>query len=453
MKFSAGFKLFIVQLYNKFRKNGAGHARAAICKLFHIPARTVSSWVSKQGCKLNQRSDRHGGWQMPLHEVKILSSANQTVVSVPNPSPSVSASFGFDTGRSGLQCRTRALQAVTLAARQTTTRSDTFACVPAGKSLVAITRSQKIRPHLSDTPSRLWMMSGLQLPRSIAEAERLHTSRHSEVYTWQWPIHRSIDELDVATYVIKLYADRLAYLYEKAAFVRLTTGFCRSVVHSSVSALFCFPVAETSFVMGDGDASPSLVFEHFPGMHLHDLSRCFRQSFDCVFDVMRLLLTAASALHKAGIVHCDIKPGNVLVRIVAGSVKVKLIDFSCAHELGSVGSRAGTLGYRALEVLGVDGRRFRWAAAQDVFSCAVTMCSFIAGKHVIEVAEKGDVGSEIAAVKSFVHNVEESLLSFSNFQYWFEVDVVSFRRFCSLIIRMVRLPRITVAEVIASCTT
>ena len=48
----------------------------------------------------------------------------------------------------------------------------------------------------------------------------------------------------------------------------------------------------------------------------------------------------------------------------------------------------------------------------------------------------------------FVSDPEQVLMQFDAFLYWNEVDAPDFRRFCSIVRRMVGLPRISVSELL-----
>ncbi|MEE4202619.1 MAG: protein kinase, partial [Halieaceae bacterium] len=60
------------------------------------------------------------------------------------------------------------------------------------------------------------------------------------------------------------------------------------------------------------------------------------------------LTSALVAMADAGVVHCDISPGNVLVDV---NGRVRLVDFGIAARAGETVSGAGTPGFAAPEVV------------------------------------------------------------------------------------------------------
>ncbi|CAM9724520.1 unnamed protein product [Scytosiphon promiscuus] len=84
------------------------------------------------------------------------------------------------------------------------------------------------------------------------------------------------------------------------------------------------------------------------------------------------LAQGAAHLHEAGIVHRDIKPGNLLVFETEDGFQGRLADFGLARGIGErCSSREGSEGYMAHETM-LDGD-LEGSAAQDVVGVAVTL--------------------------------------------------------------------------------
>jgi serine/threonine-protein kinase len=91
---------------------------------------------------------------------------------------------------------------------------------------------------------------------------------------------------------------------------------------------------------GDGDGGsvsagthggPYIVMEHVDGRSLRDLLRAGELTGETSVQYQLGLLAALEASHRAGIVHHDIKPANVMV---TASGAVKLVDFGIARASG-----------------------------------------------------------------------------------------------------------------------
>ena len=90
---------------------------------------------------------------------------------------------------------------------------------------------------------------------------------------------------------------------------------------------------------------------------------------------------ALSAAHARGIVHCDIKPENLMVR---QDGLVKVLDFGLALDLGSITSGSmlwgGTLRYMSPE----QSRGESPSAASDIFSLGIVLYELATGTHPFE---------------------------------------------------------------------
>ncbi|MEV7417749.1 WD40 repeat domain-containing serine/threonine protein kinase [Streptomyces sp. NPDC089919] len=140
----------------------------------------------------------------------------------------------------------------------------------------------------------------------------------------------------------------------------------------------------------DGDV-PYLVSEYVPGPTLAAEVRARGPlAEDAALRLATGAATALAAIHRAGVVHRDLKPGNVLL----GPDGPRIIDFGIARapdmSLTATGAMMGTFGYMAPEVL--HGKRATTAA--DVFAWgavvlyAATGAEPFRGANIAEVAHR-----------------------------------------------------------------
>jgi uncharacterized membrane protein YgcG len=153
--------------------------------------------------------------------------------------------------------------------------------------------------------------------------------------------------------------------------------------------------------LGEDAGRPYLVMELLHGESL--AARLARAGPLAPAEAVRVVAAAADALevaHRAGIVHRDVKPGNVFV---TGGGDVKLLDFgiaSAANEAALTGGDLlGTAAYLAPErALGHDA-----TPAADVYALGVLLYELLAGRPPFA----GDTGT--ALVMAHVHARPASL--------------------------------------------
>jgi len=97
-----------------------------------------------------------------------------------------------------------------------------------------------------------------------------------------------------------------------------------------------------------------LVFEYIEGSLHHCIAAARRVEESQVRWAARRLLLALAAVHAAGLVHCDVKPENILVGGSEGGSRgaptMKLCDFGQSGPAGEIATYVGTRWYRAPEL-------------------------------------------------------------------------------------------------------
>jgi serine/threonine protein kinase len=147
-----------------------------------------------------------------------------------------------------------------------------------------------------------------------------------------------------------------------------------------VAARLSHPNLVSVFDFGVGGPRPYLVMEYVPGGTLADRLRGRREDWEAEA-VFRDLMGALAHVHAAGIIHRDIKPGNVLI---GSDGRTRLTDFGVARPsdgepLTSAGLVVGTARFVAPEIL--HGRRPD--ERSDLFASGVLLhdCLRASGPH------------------------------------------------------------------------
>jgi eukaryotic-like serine/threonine-protein kinase len=187
-------------------------------------------------------------------------------------------------------------------------------------------------------------------------------------------VYRATDTMLGRTVALKLLAERYAddddikrrFKNEALAAARLSNA----------------PFTVTIFDVGETDEQPFIVMELLEGGSLEER---LRQGRPDTGDVLRWLEQAADALdagHAAGVVHRDVKPGNLLLDS-RGDVHVA--DFGVASAVGldsltMTGMVLGTAGYLSPE----QARGERATPASDRYGLAVVAWELLTGSRPFE---------------------------------------------------------------------
>jgi serine/threonine protein kinase len=164
------------------------------------------------------------------------------------------------------------------------------------------------------------------------------------------------------------------------------------------------------------EGSPAIVLEYIDGTSLKNLINTgTTRSFKYARKVALHTLRGLAAAHERGIIHRDIKPGNILV-LTDGTLKVT--DFGLAY-LASVptitaqGMVLGTPAYMSPEQI----RHEEIDQRTDLFSLGATLVEVLTGERLFEGASYAECAKKIISFKEdMIDNlVEQSSVEFVKF--------------------------------------
>ena len=160
----------------------------------------------------------------------------------------------------------------------------------------------------------------------------------------------------------------------------------RAMREARITARLHHPHAVPVFDVVEHDGQPCLVMQYFPSRSLAELlAERGRMPVPEVARIGAEVASALAAAHRAGIVHRDVKPANVLI---APDGTARITDFGIAHALGDVsltttGMVTGTPAYLAPEV----ARGGDASPASDVFSLGSTLYTALEGRPPFGTSE------------------------------------------------------------------
>jgi predicted Ser/Thr protein kinase len=141
-----------------------------------------------------------------------------------------------------------------------------------------------------------------------------------------------------------------------------------------------------------------IVMEHVQGVDLYELlERCRRLPYDVAAVIALQVARALDYIHYRGILHRDIKPGNIMISRQGG---VKVMDFGIIQDrrfddLTQTGTGIGTPAYMSPEqILGdpLDGR-------SDIFSLGIVLYQLVTGTKPFVEDEERSVMHKIRLVQ------------------------------------------------------
>ena len=157
----------------------------------------------------------------------------------------------------------------------------------------------------------------------------------------------------------------------------------RFVREARAAARLSHPHVVSVFDQGDDDGIVFLAMEYVPGHTLRDVIRTEAPMPPArALALIEPVASALAAAHRAGLIHRDVKPENVLIEDTASGGRVKVADFGLAKAISADtqhtvtgGVLIGTVSYLAPELV-VDGRA---DARADVYAAGVVLYEMLTG--------------------------------------------------------------------------
>src|SRR3954462_11770917 len=196
-----------------------------------------------------------------------------------------------------------------------------------------------------------------------------------------WQVWRAHDQLLGRPVAVKVLRNEYTGDELFLARFRAEAQHAAALSHPNIAAVYDY--GEESTIDGSGEHLAYLVMELVEGESLSTLlARSGTLSPDRTLDVLRQTASALAAAHEAGVVHRDVKPGNVLVR---WDGTVKITDFGIAWSAGSVpltqtGQVVGTAAYLSPE----QAAGAHASAASDVYALGMVGYECLAGRRAFD---------------------------------------------------------------------
>jgi len=203
-------------------------------------------------------------------------------------------------------------------------------------------------------------------------------------------------------------------LERQVAIKILKRDFSRSVefqqrfVHEAKAAANLFhPNIVTVFDFGFYHSDPFIVMEYVPGSDLKTLIHQKREfSFQESLDLMIQACAGLGYAHRAGLVHCDVKPQNMLITM---DRKLKITDFGIARALVSINpnERNDVVWGSPLYFSPEQANGIAPSPSSDVYSLGIVLYEILTGK----LPYSGRTSEELTRMHSEVPAVPPSKLN------------------------------------------
>jgi serine/threonine-protein kinase len=138
-----------------------------------------------------------------------------------------------------------------------------------------------------------------------------------------------------------------------------------------------------AYGMGSKDGACWLAMEYIEGSSLATIMRDHAANRALVpaaraLSILRQAASGLAAVHRAGLVHRDVKPANIVVE--RGTGRPVLVDFGLAMAEGERAPPDGTAAYMAPEQADAFGDNDRLTGKADIYSLGVTAFELLTGR-------------------------------------------------------------------------
>lgn len=146
--------------------------------------------------------------------------------------------------------------------------------------------------------------------------------------------------------------------------------------------------------------SPALIMEYIQGQPLHRWAKQHKPDIRTAAVLTKELAQAVLHAHQRGVIHCDLKPQNILVTNVDSKPSLKIIDFGLAKlsdedwSITSSGDVLGTPAYMAPEQ--TSGSVLKATPTIDVYGLGTILYELLTGRPPFEAPTSAKVLAMVA---------------------------------------------------------